>query len=122
MTVEGYRAGGRGGGIFGNPNDMALFLVTLVPIAVALMMRSRSLAWKFAFGCGALLMMVGIVLTYSRGGFIGLLASCAFFAWKAGGRKRGLIILSGAVVVIIVLALFPGYASRLASIVIPSLD
>ena len=50
MTVEGYRAGGRGGGIFGNSNDMALFLVTIVPIAIALLLDSRSLARKFLFG------------------------------------------------------------------------
>ncbi len=32
MTVEGYRAAGRGTGIFGNTNDMALHLVTILPI------------------------------------------------------------------------------------------
>src|SRR5438105_2641949 len=35
MTVEGYRAAGRGTGIFGNTNDMALHLVTMLPISVA---------------------------------------------------------------------------------------
>src|SRR5262249_18824460 len=35
MTVEGYRAAGRGTGIFGNTNDMALYLVTMLPISVA---------------------------------------------------------------------------------------
>src|SRR5438067_1795376 len=59
MTVEGYRAGGRGGGIFGNSNDMALFLVTMVPLAIAFLLGSRSLALKAVFGLTGVLMIVG---------------------------------------------------------------
>jgi putative inorganic carbon (hco3(-)) transporter len=122
MTVEGYRAGGRGGGIFGNSNDMALFLVTIVPIAIALLLGSRSLPRKFLFGGCAVLMVAGIVLTYSRGGFIGLLAALGFFAWKAGRRHRVEIVVAGLLLVAAFLALVPGYALRLASIIVPSLD
>ncbi|HVS83793.1 MAG TPA: O-antigen ligase family protein [Pyrinomonadaceae bacterium] len=122
MTVEGYRAGGRGGGIFGNSNDMALFLVTIVPIAIALLLSSRSLARKFLFGGCAVLMVSGIVLTYSRGGFIGLLVALTFSAWKAGQRRRLEIVVVGFLIVAAFLALVPGYALRLASILVPSLD
>ncbi|HXL80162.1 MAG TPA: O-antigen ligase family protein [Pyrinomonadaceae bacterium] len=121
-TVEGYRAGGMGGGIFGNSNDMALFLVTVVPIAIALLFGSRSLARKFFFGGCAVLMVSGVVLTYSRGGFIGLLVALTFFAWKAGQRRRLEIVVVGFLIVAAFLALVPGYALRLASILIPSLD
>jgi hypothetical protein len=121
-TVEGYRAGGRGGGIFGNSNDMALFLVSIVPIAIALLLGSRSLARKFLFGGCAVLMVAGIVLTYSRGGFIGLLVALTFFAWKAGQRRRLEIVVVGFLIVAAFLALVPGYALRLASILVPSLD
>jgi putative inorganic carbon (HCO3(-)) transporter len=122
MTVEGYRAGGRGGGIFGNSNDMALFLVTIVPIAIALLLNSRSLGRRLLFGAGAILMVAGIVLTYSRGGFIGLLVALGFFAWKAGRRHRVEIVVAGLLIVAAFLALVPGYALRLASIIVPSLD
>ena len=121
-TVEGYRAGGSGGGIFGNSNDMALFLVSIVPIAIALLLGSRSLARKFFFGGCAVLMVAGIVLTYSRGGFIGLLVALTFFAWKAGQRRRLEIVVVGFLIVAAFLALVPGYALRLASILVPSLD
>lgn len=122
MTVEGYRASGKGGGIFGNSNDMALFLVTLVPIAFALLLTSRSLTRKILFGSGAVLMVTAIVLTYSRGGFIGLVVALTFFAWKTGQRRRLEIIALGFLMVAAFLALVPGYAMRLASILIPSLD
>jgi putative inorganic carbon (HCO3(-)) transporter len=122
MSVEGYRAGGRGGGIFGNSNDMALFLVTIVPIAIALLLRSRSRARKLIFGGCAVLMVSAIVLTYSRGGFIGLLVALTFFAWKAGQRRRLEIVVVGFLIVAAFLALVPGYSLRLASILVPSLD
>ncbi len=122
MTVEGYRAGGRGGGIFGNSNDMALFLVTIVPIAIALLLGSRSLARKFLFGGAAILMVAGIVLTYSRGGFIGLLVALGFLAWRVGRRRRVEILVAGFVMVAVFLALMPSYGLRLASILVPSLD
>jgi hypothetical protein len=121
-TVEGYRAGGMGGGIFGNSNDMALFLVTIVPIVIALLLSSRSLARKFLFGGCAVLMVSGIVLTYSRGGFIGLLVALTLLAWKAGQRRRFGILVIGFLIVAAFLALVPGYALRLASILVPSLD
>ena len=122
MTVEGYRAGGRGGGIFGNSNDMALFLVTLVPVAVALALGSQSKVRKSLLAGSAILMVAGIVLTYSRGGFIGLLVGLGFFAWKGGRRHRVEIVVAGLFIVVAFLALVPGYALRLASILIPSLD
>ena len=121
-TVEGYRAGGWGGGIFGNSNDMALFLATTVPIALAMLLASRSLARKFLFGGCAVLMVGGIVLTYSRGGFIGLLVALTFLAWKAGQRSRFQILVVGFLIVAAFLVLVPGYALRLASILVPSLD
>lgn len=121
-TVEGYRAGGRGGGIFGNSNDMALFLVTIVPIAIALLLRSRSVARKFLCGGCAVVMASAIVLTYSRGAFVGLLVALSFFAWKAGQRRRLQILIIGFLIVAAFLAMVPGYALRLVSILIPSLD
>jgi putative inorganic carbon (hco3(-)) transporter len=122
LTVEGYRAGGRGGGIFGNSNDMALFLVTTLPVAIAFLVSSRNLVLKAIFGSCGVVMIVGIVLTYSRGGFIGLLVVFAFLGWRIGHRHRIELFISGAVVTTAILALAPGYALRLASIIVPSLD
>jgi len=121
-TVEGYRVAGRGGGIFGNPNDMALYLVSIVPVAIALLLGSRGLARKLLFGGCAVLMIAGIVLTYSRGGFIGLLVALCFFAWKVGRKRRVGVLVVGFVMVAIFLVLVPSYALRLASILVPSLD
>ena len=122
-SVEGYRVGGRGTGIFGNSNDMALHLVTIVPIAIALFFGSRSPVQKLVYGACATLMMAAIVLTYSRGGFVGLLVVIAFVVLKIGRRQRMTIAVCGLILLALFLALAPGnYAARLASIFVPSLD
>jgi hypothetical protein len=123
MTVEGYRVGGRGSGIFGNSNDMALFLVTVIPVMIAMLLNQRRTAGKILFGTGAALVTTGILLTYSRGAFIGLFVSLAFLTWKVGGKHRVIILVSGLLFLILFLVAAPGgYGLRLASIFIPSLD
>jgi O-antigen ligase len=123
MTVEGYRAAGRGTGIFGNTNDMALHLVTILPISVALMLGSKGAVRKLIYGACAALMIAAIVLSYSRGAFLGMLVVVLFIAWKLGRQRRLEIIFTvlGFAGVIVLLA--PDkYGSRLLSIFIPSLD
>ncbi len=121
-TVEGYRVAGRGEGIFGNTNDMALHMVTTLPIAIALLFNSRRFGQKLLYGLCAGLILVAIVLSYSRGAFIGLLVSLIFLSLKLGRSNRfGIalgILLAGAAFLVIA----PGYGTRVLSIFIPSLD
>ncbi len=123
LTVEGYRAAGRGGGIFGNSNDMALHLVTIVPIAAALFFGARGIAAKIFYGACAALMVAAIVVTYSRGGFLGLVFASGVLAWKLGRRNRLGVIAISVFLLIALLVLAPGgYGLRVISIFIPSLD
>jgi len=123
MTVEGYRAAGRGTGIFGNTNDMALHLVTILPISVALMLGSKGAVRKFLYGVCAVMMIAAIVLSYSRGAFIGMLVVVLFIAWKLGRQRRLEIIMAVLGFAGLIVLLAPDkYGSRLLSIFIPSLD
>jgi O-antigen ligase len=122
-TVEGYRAGGRGSGIFGNTNDMALHVVTIFPIAIALLFGSKGLVRKFLYGSSAALMLAAIVLSYSRGAFLGLIVVLIFLAMKLGPQHRFGIVLAVLVLAGAVLLLVPdNYGGRLLSIFVPSLD
>lgn len=122
-TVEGYRAGGRGNGIFGNTNDMALHIVTLFPIAVAMLFGSKNLFGKVFYAAVAVLMMAGIVLSYSRGAFLGLIVVLIFLATKLGHRHRvGIVLAIGAVASAVLLFSPDNYGGRLLSIFVPSLD
>ena len=123
MTIEGYRAGGRGTGLFGNTNDMALHLVTMLPLSVAFFFGSRGPLRKTTHAICAALMIFAMVLSYSRGAFLGVLVAFAFFAFKIGRRSK---IEIAAVVVIaavgMILVAPSGYGNRLLSIFIPELD
>ncbi|HXT61519.1 MAG TPA: O-antigen ligase family protein [Pyrinomonadaceae bacterium] len=123
LTVEGYRAAGRGTGIFGNTNDMALHLVTMFPIVAAAVFGSRKKLIKIASALCAILLVAAIVLSYSRGAFIGLIVILVFFALKLGNQNRVGIVLGLVMVTLAFLMFAPGgYGTRLLSIFVPSLD
>jgi putative inorganic carbon (HCO3(-)) transporter len=123
MTIEGYRASGRGTGIFGNTNDMALHVVTIFPITIALLFGSKGLVGKLLYGACAALMLGAIVLSYSRGAFVSLIIVVVFLAMKIGPRHRVGIVLAVVVLGGAVLLFAPDkYGGRLLSIFVPSLD
>jgi probable O-glycosylation ligase (exosortase A-associated) len=69
--IEGYWGGS---GIAGNPNDLALVLNLIIPIAAALMISAGSLLTR-AFAAGAMLLAIaGVIVTFSRAGFLTLAA------------------------------------------------
>ncbi|HKS27236.1 MAG TPA: O-antigen ligase family protein [Pyrinomonadaceae bacterium] len=118
FSVEGYRVAGIIGNLFGNPNDMALHLVTVIPISVALSFTTRNIVFKILYAVCALLMIIGSMLTFSRSGFLGLVAAGAVIAWKIGRRNRLAVIVLAVVGLATVIAFAPaGYTNRLDSIV-----
>ncbi len=123
FAVEGYRVKGSIGGMFGNPNDMALHLVTMLPIAVGLFMSTRNATKKLVLVACLTLYLIAIIVTFSRGGFLGLMCVTAFLGWKISRRNRPAVILLLILGACAFLALAPGeYGNRLASISDFSLD
>ena len=104
------------GNLFDNPNDLALHLVTMVPIAIGLLLGSRGVLKKLFFGGCAALISVGVVTTFSRGGFIGLVCVIAVLAWRLAKSNKFLIV-AGLPVVLVAFLLFApgGYTSRMSS-------
>jgi probable O-glycosylation ligase (exosortase A-associated) len=103
-------------GMFGNPNDLALSLNVLLPLAVAFALCARGWQRLFYFVCTAML-TVGVVVTFSRGGFLGLVAAGLVLLWKLGRRNRGLAVLAFVLATGFFLAVMPaGYSNRLTTI------
>lgn len=122
FTVEGYRTKGIIGAMFDDPNDMALHLVTMMPVAVALMLGASGLLKKIGWGACAALIVAGIVVTFSRGGFLGLAAVALVLGWKLG-RRNPLSIVLGLACMVAFFAFAPGnYAERVGSIFSPNFD
>jgi probable O-glycosylation ligase (exosortase A-associated) len=83
--VEGFRS--RWVGVYADPNHMAMNLGLVVPLAVAFFARKGS-SWAFRIACAtaAVLAIIAIVLSHSRGGFIGL--SVAMALWAIREKRR----------------------------------
>lgn len=118
-TAETFdlRIGGRIKGLFENSNDLALHLVSMVPIAVVLGLAGRNPLKKLVYFGMAALMVGAVTVTFSRGGFIGLVAA-AFMLFRRLGKKNR-VATTGALVftVILFMALAPGaFSSRLGTI------
>ena len=108
---------GRIKGLFDNPNDLALHLVTMVPIAVGLAMAKPGMFRKFVYIGAAGLMVAAIVVTFSRGGFLGLVAVSFFLVLKLGRKQRFPTMAGFFLAVVLFFALAPGsYGSRLSTI------
>lgn len=118
-VVEGYRVAGSIGGMFGNPNDMALHLVTMIPLVTAFFVGTRNVFKKLLYFAFGVLLIGGTVVTYSRSGFIGMTATMLFLAWKYSGRLRFLIVPVMAVAMLASVFLMGSYANRLSTILTP---
>lgn len=123
MKTEGYRVAVDVGGLFGNPNDMALHLVTITPIAVVLGIASRNVLWRIFYFSMAGLFVAANMVTFSRGGFLGLIVSAAILVWKIGRKNRLNVVLASTLAGGLFILAAPGsYGLRLLSIFIPGLD
>ncbi len=104
------------GNLFDNPNDLALHLVTMVPLAIGLFLASRGGLKKLFFAGCAILISVGVIVTFSRGGFVGIICVAAMLAWRLAKSNKFLIATGLPIALLLFFLLAPsGYKSRIAS-------
>jgi O-antigen ligase len=89
--VEGDRVRGAVGGMFQNPNDLALNLVTFLGPTLFIVVQERRAARRLAAACCSVLMLAAIVCTKSRGGFLGLVAMGAVVLYYTARLKPGIV-------------------------------
>ena len=117
FEVEGYRVNVDYGGMFGNPNDMALHLVMFAPLAFVLGIISKNILSKAIYFVFAGLMIGANMVTQSRGGFLGLVAIFGVLVWKLSKKARLKVILVSVIVAAAIIAAAPGdYGKRVISI------
>jgi O-antigen ligase len=123
ISVEGYRVAVDVGGMFGNPNELAIHLVMMTPIAFCLGLAAKNKLMKYLYYISAGLFVGANVVTYSRGGFLALLAVAGVLIWKLGKENRPKIFAISLVFAVLFIALAPGeYGKRIFSIFDSSLD
>ena len=116
LALKGVRIKGSIGGLFDNPNDLALHLVTMFPIALALSFGTRSLFLKLLYFATALLIVGGIVVTFSRGGFLALMFASVLLLWKLVRNARWVLAPLAVALVVGFILFAPGnYKQRLST-------
>jgi O-antigen ligase len=100
--VEGDRVRGAVGGMFENPNDLALNLVTFLAPTLFIILFDRKPSRRLLASGLAVAMLAAIVCTKSRSGFLGLLAMGAVVMYYTARVKPAAV---GAVVVAGLMAL-----------------
>lgn len=104
-------------GLFDNSNDLALHLVTMIPLAFVLGLENKNPLRKLIFWGTTLLMISAVIITFSRGGFIGMIVMALVLVRKLARRNKSLALAALVLGVVFFLAVAPGaYAGRLATI------
>ncbi len=100
-------------GIFADPNDLALFFNSVLPILFYFFVKSKR---KIIILAAIFAVITSVVLTYSRGGLLGMLA--VFFGliiFRRQERKK--IILFAIVCIFLIISIAPdAYIDRISSI------
>lgn len=124
FSIESYRVSViETEGMFGNPNEMALHFVMMAPITLALALASKSKLMRVVYFVTTILFVAANTVTYSRGGFLGLLATVLVLAWKLGRKYRLNVTIATIVGGGLLMVAAPGnYGLRMLSIFIPGLD
>jgi len=104
-------------GLSGNPNDLALTLNLIIPIAGALMFNARSGLGRLLAAAILLVAIPAVVITFSRAGFLTLgaivLLSLVFLAKQHAPKAAGALVVAA----IAAMPLMPaGYLDRLSTI------
>jgi O-antigen ligase len=104
-------------GMAGNPNDLALLLNIIIPLNAALIAVSRGWIARCIGGIVLLLCAAGVIVTFSRAGFLTLAVTGALGTWQL--VRRGAVGWVAALVLaaLLVGVLAPGhYADRLSTV------
>lgn len=110
------------GTMYANPNDLASVLNLMLPFAVVFALMRRGLARLFYFAC-AIISAVGVLVTFSRSGFIGLVVTTMILMWKLSRGHRVTVLLAIVVVSAVLATALPGrYRVRLSTIINPETD
>ena len=124
------RMGGVLGGVFENPNDLAINIALNWPLAFAFLLLAKGLFRKLFWAGAMFVMLVGVVLTYSRSGFLAIILCAIICLYQFGIKGKRMYLVGGAAFGLLILmiaapffGLYPKiWATRMTSIVTTDLE
>jgi O-antigen ligase len=119
--VEDSRVQGAGG-LFGNPNDMALNMVAFLPLAIVLAIQRGHPLLRATLGVGVPALIAAIIFSKSRGGTLGLVAMILVLLYQIR-RVRPSVAAAVIAATLATIPLLPAsFTQRMSSIVNPEED
>jgi putative inorganic carbon (HCO3(-)) transporter len=103
------------GGPLGSENRYAQIMVVLMPLALIRVFRERSRRLRFLAAGASLLILGGLMLTFSRGAAVGLGATLLLMVLLREIKLRQFVVLLAAITAVVALAI-PDYVTRLSSL------
>src|SRR5579864_3675609 len=114
------------GNLLGDPNDFALNLCMVLPLNISLLMSGRRWFSKVLWGGATLATILAIVSTYSRGGFLAMIAVLIAMWWRFRVRRNVALVAIVLTMACLGLAISAAgtttYLDRLKSIIYPEMD
>jgi hypothetical protein len=108
---------GYDGGLTRNPNDLALMLNLIIPIAVSLLLSTTGVLVRTVLVVALALQVTAVILTFSRAGFLTLAATLGLYGLRLLGRPSRGFVLAGVAAAALALPFLPaGYAERLLTL------
>jgi len=115
FEMAGLRIVGLVGGSFGDPNDLALSFVMLIPLAYFMSGASQSSIGKLALWSILLALTLGVIAAQSRGGFLGL-GLVLLLIVKQSHHRLAASVLLGVLLIVVVFLAPDGSFGRISSI------
>ena len=115
MQIVGATNDYRISGPIGDPNFFAQAMVVLVPIALERMLHEQRILFRILAGLSALVTILTIVFTFSRGGFLALVVTLVvlFLLYPPLSNRLPLFVLS---VVVVMIMIPPSFYQRILSL------
>ena len=116
LAIFGIAKGGRGiGGFLGDENDLCMTLNMAVPFSFYMAMTEKKVLKKIFYFIVTGIMVFTCILTFSRGGFVGLVAVGGYI-WIRSSRKVVFAIIVAILAMAMILLAPEKYGDRILSI------
>jgi O-antigen ligase len=119
-TVDG-RLWGIQKSVLENPNDLSINIAMTFPLCLAFLLAARGGLRKMIWGAGLAVLLLAVVLTYSRSGMIATVITVLACIWEYGikGKRRSVLLAAVAMGIVgaAIIVATPRYLTRVTSIV-----
>ena len=110
-------------GLASNPNDLGLLLDMSLPLVWYAYQTAKTAVTRYMALLTIIVAAGTVIITFSRGAFVGLLVVAGLAVWKLGKGKRIQIFVLIAVLLPVMLVVLPGgYSDRITSIFYSDMD